>query len=138
MKKNRPVIVGTLLLTLSGILCRTIGFFYRIFLSHTIGEEGMGLYQLAFSAAAIFTALCCSGFQTAISQLTATANGHTEQERQIFRSGMLLSMLTSAVTGLALYEFAPLIASTLLMEERCIILLQYYAISLPFSAIHCR
>ncbi len=136
MKKNRPVIVGTLLLTLSGILCRTIGFFYRIFLSHTIGEEGMGLYQLAFSAAAIFTALCCSGFQTAISQLTATANGHTEQERQIFRSGMLLSMLTSAVTGLALYEFAPLIASTLLMEERCIILLQYYAISLPFSAIH--
>lgn len=37
---------GTLLLTAAGILSRILGFFYRIFLSHTVGAEGIGLYQL--------------------------------------------------------------------------------------------
>ena len=39
-------ITGTLLLTLAGVLTRIIGFFYRIFLSRTIGAEGLGIYQL--------------------------------------------------------------------------------------------
>ena len=38
---------GTFLLTCAGLLSRVIGFFYRIFLSHTIGAEGIGLFQLA-------------------------------------------------------------------------------------------
>ena len=39
MKKN-PLITGTLLLTAAGFLSRILGFFYRIFLSRTIGAEG--------------------------------------------------------------------------------------------------
>lgn len=136
MKRFHPVILGTILLTLSGILCRSIGFFYRIFLSNTIGEEGMGLYQLSFSAAAIFTALCCSGFQTALSRLTATAGGNVKQERRILRSGLVLSLVLSVLVSALLYRLAVPIASKLLMEERCAILLEYYALSLPFSAIH--
>ena len=38
---------GTFLLTCAGLLSRVIGFFYRIFLSHAIGAEGIGLFQLA-------------------------------------------------------------------------------------------
>ena len=37
---------GTFLLTSAGLISRIMGFFYRIFLSHTIGAEGIGLYQL--------------------------------------------------------------------------------------------
>ena len=40
------LLTGTLFLTLAGILTRIIGFFYRIFLSRTIGAEGLGIYQL--------------------------------------------------------------------------------------------
>ena len=39
--RNHPLITGTLLLTLAGILSRVIGFFFRIFLSQTIGAEGI-------------------------------------------------------------------------------------------------
>ena len=35
---------GTFLLTSAGLISRIMGFFYRIFLSHTIGAEGIGLY----------------------------------------------------------------------------------------------
>lgn len=52
MSKNlsvkRTLFTGTLLLTAAGILSRFIGFFYKIFLSRTIGAEGLGIYQLIF------------------------------------------------------------------------------------------
>mgnify|MGYP006886508714 CR=1 FL=1 len=52
MSKNlsvkRTLFTGTLLLTTAGILSRFIGFFYKIFLSRTIGAEGLGIYQLIF------------------------------------------------------------------------------------------
>ena len=47
-KLTSPLIAGTIILTITGFLNKGIGFFYRIFLSNTIGEEGMGIYQLVF------------------------------------------------------------------------------------------
>ena len=47
MLKNK-VIKGTCILTLAGLITRIIGFYYRIFLSKTIGAEGIGLYQMIF------------------------------------------------------------------------------------------
>lgn len=136
MRRFHPVIWGTLVLTASGVLCRCIGFFYRIFLSNTIGEEGMGLYQLSFSAAAVCTALCCTGFQTAISRLTATAKKQPKEEHQLLGAGLLLTMGISITVTVIFYRFAELIATELLMEPRCTTLLQIYALSLPFSAMH--
>lgn len=48
MRRFHPLITGTLLLTAVGFFCRILGFFYRIFLSRTIGAEGLGLYQMIF------------------------------------------------------------------------------------------
>ena len=44
--KRHPLIFGTLILTITGLITRIIGFFYRIYLSRLFGEEGMGIYQL--------------------------------------------------------------------------------------------
>ena len=43
---THPLVMGTVILTLTGFLSRFIGFFYRIFLSRVFGAEGMGIYQL--------------------------------------------------------------------------------------------
>ena len=56
LKNN--LISGTLLLTLTGILSRIIGFYYKIFLSRTIGAEGLGIYQLIFPVFALIIAVC--------------------------------------------------------------------------------
>ena len=48
MSARKTILQGTLILTAVGFLCRFMGFFYRIFLSHTFGEENVGLYQLTF------------------------------------------------------------------------------------------
>ena len=44
--EKHPLIMGTMILTITGFLTRIIGFFYRIYLSRMFGEEGMGVYQL--------------------------------------------------------------------------------------------
>ena len=46
--QKHALLKGTFILTATGLLTRVMGFFYRIFLSHTFGEEGVGLYQLIF------------------------------------------------------------------------------------------
>ena len=66
-KKN--FLRGTFLLTSAGFISRIIGFFYRIFLSHTIGAQGIGLYQLAFPLQSLILSLTTIGIQTALSRL---------------------------------------------------------------------
>ena len=46
MELQNPLIKGTFILTVTGLLTRFMGFFYRIFLSHTFGAVQVGLYQL--------------------------------------------------------------------------------------------
>lgn len=65
---KNPLVLGTFLLTASGVLSRIIGFFYRIFLSHTIGAEGIGIYQLIFPLLALCSSFTTAGIQTAISK----------------------------------------------------------------------
>ena len=69
--KKHMLIRGTLILTITGLVTRIIGFFYRIFLSHTIGAEGMGIYQLIFPIHSICFSLTVAGIQTAISRFLA-------------------------------------------------------------------
>ena len=69
------LLTGTLFLTLAGILTRIIGFFYRIFLSRTIGAEGLGIYQLIAPVTAICFAFTAAGIQTSISKFVSMEIG---------------------------------------------------------------
>ena len=49
MIQKHPLLKSTAILTCAGMVSRIIGFFYRIFLSKTIGAEGIGIYLLPVS-----------------------------------------------------------------------------------------
>ena len=68
MNLKNSLVSGTIILTLSGLLSRVIGFFYRIYLSQHFGEEGMGIYQLTGPILGLTYALCISGIQSAIAK----------------------------------------------------------------------
>ena len=86
------------MLTAAGILTRIIGFFYRIFLSRQIGEEGMGVYQLLAPIMALSFSLTCAGIQTSISKHVAAyeAEGKRKsmkrQNREVQRRRKFLMM----------------------------------------------
>jgi O-antigen/teichoic acid export membrane protein len=51
---------------------RIMGFFYRIFLSQTIGSRGIGLYQLVVPLQHMVLAVTTAGIQTALSRTVAS------------------------------------------------------------------
>ena len=137
-KWSHPLITGTLILTLTGLLSRFIGFFYRVFLSNVFGAEGMGIYQLISPVLALSFSLTVSGIQTAISKYVASETS-THDYRNSFRTlwaGFLLAMLLSAVCASVIYLYADQIAVTFLLEERTAPLLRIIALSIPMASVH--
>lgn len=132
MKKN-PLITGTLLLTAAGFLSRILGFFYRIFLSRTIGAEGLGIYQMIFPIHGIAFALCAGSIQTSISRLAAA---NAEKGRDTFKTGIIISLFFSFILTAFILNSAPFLAERVLLEPQCAPLLPVMALSIPFSAIH--
>lgn len=130
---KRPLLAGTLLLTLAGLLSRILGFFYRIFLSRTIGAEGLGIYQMIFPIHGIAFALCAGPIQTSISRLTAAS---PEKGKAIFRTGLAISLTIAMALLFTIRTSKAFLASHVLLESRCEPLLPVMALSIPFSAIH--
>lgn len=138
MSQTHTLIKGTAILTIAGMLSRVIGFFYRIFLSQTIGAESVGIYQLIFPVHILTFSLTASGIQTAISRFVSSKMALSDKKgaQDILVSGMLLSFLLSLICALVLYLKADFIAVSLLFEPRCTPLLQLLSLSVPFASIH--
>ena len=103
MDNKHILLKGTLILTLAGFLTKILGFLYRIFLSQTIGAQGMGIYQLIFPIHTLCFALTVGGIQTAISRFVAARVALKDEQgaRDIFLIATSLSMAISfAVTFL--------------------------------------
>lgn len=137
MNKKSSFIKGTFILVLAGIAARIIGFFFRIFLSRTLGADGIGIYQLIFPIQGLCYAFCAAGIQTVISQqVAASVVSNETSPRTILKCGMILSFILSVLTAVTLYKNAGFISSVLLSEKRCTVPLQYLSYSIPFSSIH--
>ena len=138
MRNKYPFLSGTILLTLTGFLTKIIGFFYRIFLSRSIGEEGMGIYQLLAPIMALSYAFTSAGIQTAISKYTAAyhAQGRKRSALATLLTGFLLSILLSVIATVFLYQNAAMLAARFLLEPRCEPLIRIFALSIPFASIH--
>ncbi len=138
MKTRSPLFIGTFILTITGLLSRFIGFFYRIFLSKVFGAEGMGIYQLISPVLALSFSLTVSGMQTAISKYVANETT-THDYKTAFRTlwiGFLLSMAVSFGCMFFIYSFSDWIAVTFLMEKRTAPLLRIIALSIPMATVH--
>lgn len=126
-------ITGTLLLASTGFLCRILGFFYRIFMSRTIGAEGLGIYNMVHPIFSICFAVCAGSIQTALSQYVAA---NQSRGKAVFRTGLAIAMGMSFLLAWGIYGNAGFLAKTLLLEPRCAPYLPVMAVSVPFAAFH--
>ncbi|MDO4338650.1 MAG: polysaccharide biosynthesis protein [Eubacteriales bacterium] len=129
---------GTLILTCAGIISRLIGFFYRVFLSHSIGAQGVGIYQLIVPLQTLVLALTTSGVQTVISRLTAsrTALGKEKEARDCLSVGTFAALSLSLILSVIIWRHAEFFAEQILKEPRTLSLIRLLSFSFPLSAIH--
>lgn len=138
MSKKDTILRGTFILTVTGFLSRFIGFFYRIFLSRTFGEEGVGLYQLVFPIFALGFSFTSAGIEVALSRLIAqkTAMGKQDEATQTLFTGLLVSFSLSIFTMLLIQRNVLWITEHILRDTRCERLLIAMSYIFPFSSIH--
>ena len=89
-----------------------IGFFYRIFLSRTIGAEGLGIYQLIAPVTAICFAFTAAGIQTSISKFVSMEVGRKNDAgaKTYLSIGLFISLCLSTLCSFFLYHYADFIA----------------------------
>ena len=136
-RRLHPLITGTIILTLTGVVSRVIGFFYRIYLARLFGEEGMGIYQLLGPVLSLSFAFTSAGYQTAISKTVAEQTAC--QGKPSFRplaAGLSISLPLSILCNVLIFFSADPIAAVFLQEPRTASMLKILAFSIPLSAVH--
>ena len=130
---RKEFVKGTLLLTGAGLFCRVLGFFYRIYMSRTIGAEGLGLYNMIHPLFSIAFAVCAGSIQTALSQYIAASR---EKGPAVFKCGLFLSLSLSVIPLLLLWKGKMFLAGNILSEPQAARYLPVLAVSVPFACLH--
>lgn len=134
---KQSFLYGTLILVGAGFITKILGFIYRIALSRIIGDEGMGLFQLAFPILIFAVVITSAGIPVAISKLVSEAEAKHEEHRIPFIlivSVLIVIITSTVVTSLVLF-FAPILSRTLLTDSRTIYALLAITPMVPIIAI---
>lgn len=114
---------------------KILGFLYRIYLSHSIGAEGIGIYSVALSIFGLLYTLCCSGVPITVSRLMTKyrAEKKTLKVAKVITAGLSFALLTSIPVCLIFY-FSGSAFSFLFADERS---LHVFLVLLPGLVFTC-
>lgn len=100
---QKSIIKGTIILSLTGIIAKFLGFFFRIPLIYLIGEEGIGIYQITYPLYTFLLAIS-SGVPIALSKMISErlAVNKNKEANIIFRSALLLMFLIGSLSSFIL------------------------------------
>lgn len=113
------LIRGTFVLTLGTYISRILGMLFVIPFVTLVGEQGAGLYQIGYIQYTIFLSIATAGFPMAVSKFVSKYNsiGDYETSRKMFRSGIIVMLLTGFLAFLVLYILAPYFALATVKDE---------------------
>lgn len=137
MKKSHIFIKNAAILTITALILRTIGIFFRVYMSNKIGAEGMGLYQLVFSVYVLAATFASSGISTAVTRLVTDelARGSIKSAKRVLRLASFVTLLVAAVSMIAVFFGAEFIAQYWIGDMRAVKALKILCFSLPFMGI---
>ena len=135
--KKKSLITGALILTAASIITKILGFIYRIYMSNTIGAEGMGLYQLIVPIYTLAWSISASGFSTTVSKLVSQENAKKEYGNMtlILKQTIIMSAVISGFLTLILFFFTDWIGIGILKDDRTVISLKIVSLCFPFMAM---
>lgn len=110
--KKQSFLHGAAVLAGASILCKIMSAAFKIPLDNIfLHEEGIGIYQSAYSIYNVFLAFCVTGIPIALSSLVA---GSDEKEAaSLCRSTCIWASITGAVAAILLFVFAEPLARVL-------------------------
>ncbi|MGD6853758.1 stage V sporulation protein B [Bacillus infantis] len=128
---------GTIILLAAGLVTRVLGFINRIVIARFIGEEGVGLYMMAFPTLILVITITQLGLPVAISKnvAEAEARGDTAKIKKILAVSLAVTISLSAIFTPALFLLAPILSETLFTDPRTHLPLLAIAPIVPIVAV---
>ena len=120
MFQKQSFIKGALILTLAGFFVRLIGAGLRIFLAAIMGDEGIGLYQMAYPIYTTLLAISTAGIPTAISKLVAENLAYRDYRGayRVFKISLLIMTILGAIFSLLLFGGAEFFVQKIVKDPR--------------------
>jgi stage V sporulation protein B len=117
---RQSFVKGAAVLAAAGFSARFIGAFFRIVLAMLIGDEGVGLFQMAYPVYSALLAVSTAGIPLAISKLVSEslAKGNYASAHRIFRVALLMLAVSGFVFSLGMYLGAPTFAGLVARDPR--------------------
>ncbi|MFZ5945271.1 MAG: putative polysaccharide biosynthesis protein [Bacillota bacterium] len=127
---------GALILSIAGIISKLLGAVYRIPFARLVGDEGVGLYQMAYPFYTMILAVSTAGIPLAISKMIAEREEKNNSNgiQRVFWLSMSLLLLTGTAASIALYVSADFIARNILQEPRAALSLKAIAPAILFTS----
>jgi len=118
--QKQSFIKGALILTLAGFFVRLIGAGLRIFLAAIMGDEGIGLYQMAYPIYTTLLAISTAGIPTAISKLVAENLAYRDYRGayRVFKISLLIMTILGAIFSLLLFGGAEFFVQKIVKDPR--------------------
>ena len=137
MTRRLPIFYSALMLTGVNLLLRLAGTSFQVYISASLGAAGVGLLQLVMSVGGLSLIGGMAGVRTATMYLTAEESGRGNRHNipWILSGCLRYSLLCSGAVAVALYAFAPYIATHWVCDARTIPALRLLAAFLPVSCL---
>ena len=138
MRISKVVFIkNALILTVSSLIIRFIGMFFRIWLAGAVGSEGMGLYTQIFSFYVLASAFASAGINTAVTRLVSEelANGNTKGVRKILTKCIIVTLFVALFSTIIIYFGADFISERLIGDPRATESIKTLTFSLPFMGL---
>ncbi|MGN0550618.1 MAG: oligosaccharide flippase family protein [Acutalibacteraceae bacterium] len=136
MRKKR-FILNAAVLTGTSLAARTMGIFFRVYMSSIIGAQGIGLYQLISSVYMLAATFSTSGISLVVTRLVTEgiAKKNESRQRSVVLACLCMGVLLSLCACAALYLNADFIGGEILGDERTVLSIKILAPGLPFMAV---
>ncbi len=138
MRKTKVIFIkNALILTVTGLIIRFIGMFFRVWLAGAIGAEGIGLYNQVFSFYMLASAFASTGINTAVTRMVSEelAKDGGRAVGHILKKCIAVTLTIAFGTAAIMLFGADFIANTIVGDPRAADALKTLTISLPFMGM---
>ncbi|MFZ7104727.1 MAG: putative polysaccharide biosynthesis protein [Peptococcaceae bacterium] len=134
--EQKSFLKGALILSIAGIISKLLGALYRIPFARLVGDEGVGLYQMAYPFYTMILAVSTAGIPLAVSKLIAERHYQKDEKgiARVFWLSMTVLLITGAAAAVGLYYSADFIANNILKEPRAALSLKAIAPAILFTS----
>lgn len=128
---------GAAILAAASLFARVLGAVYRIPLANMLGDEGMGLFEMANPIYFFLLSISVSGIPLAISKLIAEkkAKGDGLGASRVVKVAVAMMAAVGLAASAALFLLAPVIAERVFHDTRSVLPLRAISPALAFMTV---